>query len=236
MHTFIDDVRASMATIREVRWLLPAALAVALVGPALSWLGDTPLAPALLLAPVWWLIWLGWWGTERVVMARHTRGEELGRRNVWASIQILGPRYVRLALLLVPAVVPSVIAAMAWGAGAGATRGVTAAVIGVVAATMAFVTPALALSTSRVRSALVIGWRVLRSSWSEVRGHVLVPAVTLAGLALLPVSLGGIVTAVAAGIVGLVFRGATTWRYVELVDVFWDDVPGGVWRRRVAIA
>jgi hypothetical protein len=236
MGAFIADVRASMSTIREVRWLLPAAVAVELVSPALTWLGGTPLAPFLLLAPVWWLLWLGWWGTERVVLARHVRGEELDRRNVWTSVQVLGPRYVRLALLLLPAALPSVIAAMVWGAATWPTRGVTAAMVGVVAATMTFVTPALAVSTTRARSAVVIGWRVMRSSWSEVHAHVLVPAVTLAALALLPVSTGGIVLAVVFAVVGLVFRGATTRRYVVLVDVFWSEVPGGVWRRRVATA
>lgn len=236
MGAFIADVRSSMGTVREVRWLLPAAVVVELVSPALTWLGGTPLAPALLLAPLWWLVWLGWWGTERVVLARHVRGEELDRRNVWASLQVLGPRYVRLALLLLPGALPSVVAMMVWGAASWSTRGVTAAMVGVVAAMLTFVTPALALSTPRARSAVVIGWRVLRSSWSEVHAHVLVPAVTLAALALLPVPAGGVVLAVVYAVVGLVFRGATTRRYVALVDVFWSEVPGGVWRRRVATA
>lgn len=237
MGTFAGDVRASIATIRDVRWLLPVAVAVELVNPALAWLGDTPAAPLVLLAPVWWLVWLGWWGSERVVFARHTRGEELDWRNVWASVRILGPRFVRLALLLLPAAVPTVVAAIAWGPGSWSTRVVTATMGAVVAATLTFVTPALALSTSRARSAFRIGWRLLRSSWTEVRAHVLVPAVTLAALGLLPLPVGGAILAAAVqGIVSLVFRGATTRRYVALVDVFWRDVPGGVWRRRVVTA
>lgn len=171
-----------------------------------------------------------------MVFARHTRGEELDWHNAWASVRILGPRYVRLAVLLLPAALPTIVAAIVWGSASWSTLAVTATTLGVVAATLTFVTPALALSTSRAGSALVIGWRVLRSSWTEVRAHVLVPATTLAALALLLPSVGGAVLAAAWGSVGLVFRGATTRRYVALVDVFWRDVPGGVWRRRVAPA
>lgn len=234
MNGFVADLRASIDTLRHVRWLLPVAVAVALVNPALTWLGDTPAAPVLLLAPVWGLVWLGWLGTERVVFARHGRGEELDRRNVWASVQILGPRYARLALLLLPAAVPTMVAAIAWGPGSWSTRVVTATMVGLVAAALTFATPALALSTSEARSAVVIGWRLLQSSWTEVRAHVLVPAVTLAVLTLLPLPVAGATLAAVQALLGLLFRGATTRRYVALVDVYWRDVPGVVWRRRMA--
>lgn len=100
---------------------------------------------------------------------------------------------------------------------------------------LTFVTPALALSTDRVRAALRIGWRLLRSSGAEVPGHVLVPPVVLAGLVLASPVLGALVTTLLYATVALVARGATTRRYVALVDVSWPDVPGSVWRRRVAV-
>lgn len=235
MGRFVDDVVVTLRTLRRVPWLLPVALGVVLVTDVVSGIGSTPASPLVLLAPVWLVVEAGWVGTERIVVARDQRGEQLHARNVWAAVRILGPRFVRLGLVLAPACVPTVAVALASEPTSGVVRAVAAATVVVVGIPLTFVTSALALSTDRVRGALRIGWRLLRSSGTEVPGHVLVPPAVLAGLVLVAPVLGGVVASLLFAAVALVARGATTCRYAVLVDVSWPDVPGSVWRRRVAV-
>ena len=190
MAVFVEDVRRSIRAIVGVRWLVPVVLVVGLVGVGTTVLAATPVGAVVgLLAPLWLVVWLGWLGTERVIVARAARGEELDTRNVWASVRIVGPRFVRLALALLP-----------------------------VAFLLVFAGAALRTDS--------LSYRVLLAA--------LVPAVTMAAVA--AVATEAIVWVLVAEVLALVVRGATALRYVELVDIAWRDVPGGVWRRRVAVA
>lgn len=228
MGVFVEDLRRCVRAVGNVRWLLPAALAVGLVG-----VGTTAAAGASagivvgLLAPGWLVVWAGWLGTERVVIARAARGEELDTRNVWASVRILGPRFVRFALALLPVGFLLVLAGGMLGAASLRYRLVLAIVVLAVGLALTFVTPALVFTTTRLRDAVPIGWRLLRNTWRETWAHAVVPAAVMAGVAAL--TLDAVVWVLVVEVMAVVFRGATALRYVDLVDVAWRDVPGGVW-------
>lgn len=239
MGAFADDLRGAVGTLRRIWWLLPTAVAVAAAGAGLGALSTAVPALALLwllVLPFWLLVELGWLGTERVVFARDLHAEELHVRNVWGSVQILGPRFVRLGLLVAPTLLPAAGAMLAWGPTDVRARLVLVATAIALYATLTFVTPALALSTDRARSAVRIGTRLLRNAWPGVAAHVLVPAVALGATFLVPpdTTTAAWPVAVVHVLVAVLARGATTRRYVHLVDVDWPRVAGAVWRRRVS--
>lgn len=231
---FVDDLRRTMQVLARVRWLVPAAVVVGLAAAGVAALGRTPAGVVLvLLGPAWLVVWCGWLGTERVVVARAARGEELHVRNVWASVQVLGPRFVRLGLALLPVGIALVVAGAALRAPSLGYRAVLAPVLLVTYALLTFVAPALVFTTARVRDAVPIGWRLLRTTVGETWAHALVPAGAVAALVL--VGGGSLLWVPVLEAAALLVRGATALRYVELVDVAWRDVPGGVWRRRVGV-
>lgn len=235
MELFVQDLRRSVRAAAGGRWLLPVAIAVGLVGIGTTAAAGTSVGiVAGLLVPVWLVVWAGWLGTERVVIARAARGEELDARNAWGSVRILGPRFIRLALALLPLGLLLVLAGGTLGAASLRYRLVLAVVVLAVGIGLTFVTPALVFTTSRLRDAVPIGWRLLRTTWPETWAHAVVPAATMAAVAAL--ALDAVVWVLAVEVLALVFRGATALRYVDLVDVAWADVPGGVWRRRVTEA
>ena len=231
---FVDDLRRTMRVLARVRWLVPMAVVVGLAAAGVAALGRTPVgAVLLLLGPAWLVVWGGWLGTERVVVARAARGEELDVRNVWASVQILGPRFVRLGLVLLPVGVALVVAGGALGAPSLRYRIVLASVLLVAYALLTFVMPALVFTTARVRDAVPVGLRLLRNTVGETWAHALVPAGAAAAVVL--VGGGSLLWVPVLEAAALLTRGAAALRYVDLVDVVWRDVPGGVWRRRVRV-
>jgi hypothetical protein len=208
------------------------------------WALPTLVPPALffLALPVS-IFSIGYPGTERLWILKGFRGlpftfEEALSRTGW----YIG-RFFRLGLLLIPIGVAGVV--LGWVV----DRSFTGVIVGAAVASLlldfglTFVTPALALSTKRVREALRLGLRMVRYEWPANALYVLVPPLAIILIAQLipglitarhiaharpggriqpvPESLRLVSSGIAAvaALVGLIFKGATVAFYGRRFEV-----------------
>jgi hypothetical protein len=170
--SFRDDLRVALAAWHRFPWL-PAVS----VGLAAVFL--VPEEPAFLaLVTVSLLVTAGWIGTERICYLRAFRGKPIRAGELWRLTRAFLVRYAVLGLLLFVLFIPLGVLAYSRVL-SDDPRQVT--IVGMyvlwvlVDVALTFVTPALAFSTRRVRRALAIGLRMIRSEWPSSAWYVLVP-------------------------------------------------------------
>lgn len=171
--SFWDDLRTSVRAWGRFPWLPAASVALTLTGT----LSNGPAWPAGLLSLIFYA---GWFGTERISYLRAFRKRPLTRSEVWRLTRAFAPRYAVLGFVTAPLILPGIIvlAASRPAHGSADTSGflLYANVVGLlISIAFAFVTPALAFTTRRVREALRIGLRMIRTEWPASGAYVLVP-------------------------------------------------------------
>lgn len=221
--SFWEDLRTSGAAWGRFPWL-PAASVVLTVTGTLS---NGPLWPIAVLSLIFYA---GWLGTERISYLRAFRKRPVTRSELWRLTRAFAPRYAMLGFVVAPLILPGIIvlAVSRPAHGSVDTAGfllysnVVGLLIGIA---FTFVTPALAFTTRRVRHALRIGLRMIRTEWPACGGYVLVPP--LVGFAIVQfvgpwndADLASRVLAVTlAPLLNLWFKGATAAFYLRRWEV-----------------
>lgn len=170
--SFGHDLGLALRAWRRFPWLpvVSVALTVAVL-PEPAWL---VLLPAVLSA--------GWVGTERIAYLRAFRGKSLEAWELWKLTRAFVIRYLVLGIVAffpIALVLYGVSAAQPLESFAGGRLIALYGLTSLVDMLLTFVTPALAFSTRRVRTALVIGLRMIRSAWPSSAWYVLVPPLAL---------------------------------------------------------
>jgi hypothetical protein len=190
--------------------------------------------------PWWWLALpallfsLGWPGSERIWYLRIFRGEAMSLRELWRLTGAFVWRFVRLALVAAVALVPVLITELpSWlddPENAEDVLARTPAWIAmafgmiVVYFALTFVTPALSFSTKRVRTALRLGFGMLRGHWPRTAWYAVVPPLTVVAIFRLSETStfalpGRIAVSAAATLLNVWFKGATAAFYLRREEV-----------------
>ena len=226
--SFASDLRLALAAWRRFLWL-PA------VFVGLAAIGQLPEEPAFLLALglASLLVTVGWVGTERICYLRAFRGKQIRVRDLWRPTRAFLGRYLVLGMVLAIPVIPLVIGVTIADVLTefprerllGAYLVALYIVVAFVDLALTFVTPALAFSTRRVRQALGIGLKMIRSEWPASAWCVLVPPLAAVLIAQIltrtsdvPVGLL-LLTSAFATLLNLWFKGATAAFYLRRHDV-----------------
>ena len=236
---FEGDLRRALRVWREqpALPLLTTAFAIVTALAASEFVG-----PAVTgLAGVLGLVFLGYVGAERLWYLRAFTGRQLGPgAAVHASFGYWG-RFVRLGLLLllvsIPLYAPVTAVLLDVGQEARASGGEpdlplwAALYVGLVSLVidfaLTFVTPALVFNTRRARSAIRIGFRLLRRSWPHALTYVLFPpfaVLLLTRFSSGEVGWGGVALIVGSSLVNLAAKGATAAYYLRVMPI---DRPDG---------
>jgi hypothetical protein len=226
--SFASDLRLALGAWRRFPWL-PA------VSVGLAAVGQLPEEPAFLLALglTSLLVTVGWVGTERICYLRAFRGKPIQVRELWRLTGAFLGRYLELGMIMAIPVIVLVIGVAITDALTefpserlvGAFLVALYIVIAFVDVALTFVTPALAFSTRRVRHALDIGLRMIRSGWPASAWYVLVPPLAAVLIAQIltrtsdvPVGML-LLTSAFATLLNLWFKGATAAFYLRRHDV-----------------
>lgn len=226
--SFASDLRLALAAWRRFPWL-PA------VSIGLAAIGQLPEEPAFLLALglASLLVTVGWVGTERICYLGAFRGKQIRVRELWRLTRAFLGRYLVLGMVMAIPVFVLVIgvaltdALTEWPSErlVGGFLVALYVVIAFVDLALTFVTPALAFSTRRVRQALGIGLRMIRSEWPASAWYVLVPPLAAVLIAQIltrtsdvPVGML-LLTSAFATLLNLWFKGATAAFYLRRHDV-----------------
>lgn len=168
-----------------------------------------------------YFVFLGWPGTEREWYRRAFAGEVFPMTAIWpTSRRFFGP-FLRLCLLLLPIVVPLLIAYGIWYESAPVLAyGASILVIFIFDVALTFVTPALTFTTSSATSAVYIGLSMLRACWPAAAPYALTPALFIilgTQIVLEPVigPVGALVAQALAGLLALAIKGATVAFYLR---------------------
>jgi hypothetical protein len=219
---FRDDVAAALrAWTRSPS--LPVVSILIWAGPVLLPSTGAMAVSGLLLL----LITAGWAGTERVWYAQCFQGIRLSPADIASYTWGYVWRYVRLGFLLL---LPFGIAIAVTSHASNLTRVlvITIPVI-LIDFGLTFVTPALALSTYRVREALPVGIRMIRAEWPRSAWYVFLPPLAIFAAAHATRAFVGPVPVFAASavaaLVASICRGATVAFYLRHGPVP-DDEPG----------
>jgi hypothetical protein len=161
---------------------------------------------------------VGWIGVERIWYLRLARGNSLAAGEVWPLWKALFGRYARLGLAVsltfVPVIILLVMSNVVLVRVAGGVWGL------VFDLALTFVTPALAFTTRRVRTAARIGLRMVHDEWPSCAWYVLAPPllVTLLSQTVLR-AYAGTALGFGAGACGTLFtlacKGATAAFYLR---------------------
>lgn len=222
---FKADLGASLKA-----WRVAPLLPLISVGLAL-----TPHIPQ----PWWWLalpvllLAIGWLGSERIWYLRIFRDEAISSRELWRMTRAFFGRFVRLGLVAAVAFVPVMVVGLPRLLDEPENTDVLAngppfvamaVAMFVVYFALTFVTPALSFSTRRVRSALRLGFRMLREHWPRTAWYAFVPALVVlvtfrvSGSASFGVP-GQIALSAVAALFNVWFKGATVAFYLRRVEV-----------------
>ena len=140
--------------------------------------GCGPLLPAMpWVTLIFTIVFLGWYGTERIWYMRAFRGQPLERGEFWPLTSAFRGRFFVLGVLAALAMVPSLFLSLAIGGNAGGV--VFIAWMFAVDAALTFVTPALAFSTRKAFQAIRIGFRLARQAWPASALYLFIPPLAL---------------------------------------------------------
>lgn len=223
---FVDDVRRAVGVCRATPALpaLTTLLAGAVAYSSSS--GPAHTAGALLS-----LLFIGWVGSERLWFLRAYSGRSLSVRSALRVSMDYWSRVMCLGLLLSVVALPlsiAIIVASFQAAGAGTRHAhvhlpTWALIYSVLLSllidfALTFVTPALIYTNRRARSALGIGFRLLRQTWPHAAPYVLIPPLALVILSRLTGErvgwLGGAIIVVSY-VLNLIAKGATASFYLR---------------------
>lgn len=168
------------------------------------------------------LIYPGWLGVERIWFLRAYQGRPIHAGELWRLTLAFWGRYVALGLATLVVIVPALVVGFRAGFGGFTFVVVLAAAVFVVDVVLTFVTPALAYSTRRVREALRIGARELRTGWRRHLWYIVAPpltaqVLTATNVAAEPASSRSWTLALTgvAALLALVFKGAIAASYLR---------------------
>lgn len=170
----------------------------------------------------------GWFGTERICYLRAFRGQSITAPELGRFTRAFIMRYAVLGLIVVVPFVLLLLPAFLDTRSEGPRTDLLVAMvilITIVDLALTFVTPALAFSTRRVRGAIGIGLRMIRSEWPRSAWYILVPPLTVVfvGQTISRVTDVGIAGQAFAGVlaplVNLWFKGATAAFYLRRHEV-----------------
>lgn len=168
--SFSGDLRTAAAVWRRFPWLPAVSVGLA----ALTHLPDE-FAPLVL---IFLLFNAGWLGTERITYLRAFREESIGAGELWKLTRAFVVRFSVLGLVVAIPFAPFVILGFSHVLSEGPRRAIRVALYVmsvIIDLALTFVTPALAFSTRKVRTALKIGLRLIRSEWPSCAWYVLAP-------------------------------------------------------------
>jgi hypothetical protein len=170
------------------------------------------------LTAIFMLVFLGWYGTQRIWYLRAFRGGQFQRGEFWPLNSAFRGRYFRLGILSVLAMVPGMFLALAIGGYGGVAVFITWTFA--VDAALTFVTPALAFSTRSAFEALRAGLQLARRTWPASALYILIPplAIRLAA-ATVSSQRSAVILAIVADTISVLllcwFRGATARFYLR---------------------
>lgn len=216
--------------VSDVGWSARACLGAPLV-PAL-WVVLTLLLSidvgplAIILLPIF-VFDAGLTGAVRLSFARLREGREaMPWAGVWSAVGLYLNRFMCLGLAITLIMTPIGIVIFLIDDGGTFFVVSTTMAIAILDVFATFVPPALALSTWRMSEGVRLGWRVLRDGWSQHRWHALLPPLAVQALALTGLRdqprLVQVPVMLAAAVVGIVLRGATTAAYLRAMPLSED--------------
>ena len=147
----------------------------------LIWAFPVPDEPAFawLVLPIL-LFTVGWVGTERIWYLRAFRGHEISPGEVWKFTWAFFGRYLRVGFLVFIPFIPILVT----GYRDPSLFLLLCTLFAVpVDIALTFVTPTLAYSTNRVKVALRLGLRMVRSEWPRSAWYVLFPPLAMLSIA-----------------------------------------------------
>lgn len=189
--------------------------------PGCNGLRGTGCGPLLPIMPwatlIFSLVFLGWFGTQRIWYMRAFRGEGLNRGEFWPLTNAFRGRYFRLGIIAGTAMVLSLLLGMATGG--------VMLIVGTFAvdAALTFVTPALTFSTKSAFEAIRMGFELARRTWPASALYLFVPplAIRVAAAAFWG-QRSAVVLAIVADTVSVLllcwFKGATARFYLRYHD------------------
>jgi hypothetical protein len=178
--SFWSDLLTSAAAWVKFPWLPVVSITLTVAAD----LSDGPWWPVSFLSL---FVTAGWIGTERICYLRAFRERGITRDELRRMTLSFIPRFAILGMAVAPLIIPAVIVFAATAPTDGATdvagfllyANAVGFVLGV---TCTFIMPALAFTTRRVRTAVRIGLRMIRTEWPTCWAYVLLPP--LIGLAI----------------------------------------------------
>jgi hypothetical protein len=221
--TFVDDLRFAAATWQRFPWLPVVSVGLSVASTVFT----RDEGPFVALGIAAGIIDAGWIGTERICYLRSARGRGIDRRELTRFTIAFFVRFLVLGILLALVLIPLFIrfwpdrpvrdAAPTFGQGFVFATSVVS-FVGYVLLT--FVTPALAFTTRRVRSALKLGLEMIRTEWPRCLPYVAIPPLVLVVGTRLISGTGQdpslVVASSAVGaLAGLWFKGAITAFYLR---------------------
>ena len=193
--------------------------------PACNSIGEDGCGPLLAVMPwvtfVFTLVFLGWYGTERIWYLRAFRGQQLDRSEFWPLTSAFRGRFFVLGVLAAVTMVPALFLGLAIGGNTGGV--VFIAWMFAVDAALTFVTPALSFSTGRVFEAIRIGFKLARQAWPASALYIFIPPLALrAAAASFASQRSAVVFALVADTLAVLlllwFRGATARFYLRFIE------------------
>jgi hypothetical protein len=213
--SFGADVSSALGAWRRFPWL---PIVSVLIGVAAQLPG-----PLAVLGAVVVIAGIGWVGTERIAYLRAFRGKSMTVSDLSRFTREYIGRYALLGITFLLVTVPAFFA-FRRGSHLGFLV-VFYAMIAIIDVALTFVTPALAFTTRRVRSALRIGLGMIRSEWPSSALYVLAPplaavflAQSLSRWAHVGIA-GAMIASAIATLANLCFKGATAAFYLRRHDV-----------------
>jgi hypothetical protein len=218
--SFWEDLRSALAAWARFPWLPAISVALSLL-------------TSFLPEPLWFVgflvsvLYVGWVGTERICYLRAFRSNPITTRELWRLTFAFVMRYATLGLVIVLPLAPIFIWATSRSMEGDSFEPAAEFLVVSWVATVAidvcltFVTPALAFTARRVRYALWLGVRMIRSEWPRCLWYVLVPPLAV----LIVVQLLGrggdwgvgvqLIASIMAALLNLWFKGATAAFYLR---------------------
>jgi hypothetical protein len=194
--------------------LLPVLSAVVLIG-----FNGLPLgAVGGLVAVFIGILGVGWLGTERLWYRQVFDGIGVSVSELWLATWRYFPRYLVLGLVVGLLLVPQLVWVQVVGRFTSTMALVQSFSLAAVTVLLAFVLPALAFTTRRVRDGIRIGLRILREDWPRCLWYALPPALTflLVGrLSVLQAAVPGFVWTLLATVMSVAFDGAVVRYYLR---------------------
>jgi hypothetical protein len=215
--SFWEDLHFSLSVWRRLPWLPVVSVVFFLLT------GFLP-EPLWLVGLMVSVLYAGWVGTERICYLRVQRGHPIAVGELRRLTIAFVMRYATLGLVIGLPFAPIFV----W-VGFKSAEGerfvpglvVTYLISVVVDVCLTFVTPALAFTTRRVRYALWLGLRMIRTEWPRCLWYVLVPPLAV----LIVVQLLGrggdlgvavqLIVSIVAALLNLWFKGATAAFYLR---------------------